>query len=67
MSDSHIPLPILWEYSRNPKPNDLRRGSYREHLKDCEHCASVLWLCNTSISIEAVRGKLHEFGIEGFD
>jgi hypothetical protein len=58
MDDSHIPLSILWEYSQNPNPSELRTGPYWEHLSDCEDCVSVLWLCKTSISVEGVKAKL---------
>jgi hypothetical protein len=67
VTDPHIPLSILWDYSKTPNPNDLRTSSHWDHLRDCEDCASVLWLCNTSVSVESVKTKLGSFGIDGFD
>jgi hypothetical protein len=66
MIDSHIPLSVLWGYSQNANSNALRLGPHFDHLSDCEDCASVLWLCKTSVSVEGVKAKLKSFGIGGF-
>lgn len=65
--ESHIPLSVLWAYSQSLNPNELRLGAYWDHLRDCEDCVSVLWLCKTSLSIEGVKTKIKTFGIESFD
>jgi hypothetical protein len=68
MSDQppHISISVLWEYSRNPDPAAFA-AQYWDHLKTCEDCVSVLWLSNTSSSIEDLTIKLKERGIEGFE
>jgi hypothetical protein len=57
----HIPLSVLWEYATNPKPGALPSAEW-DHLKACDECVNVLWLCNTSRSVDDVREKLRERG-----
>jgi hypothetical protein len=60
----HIPIVVLWEYSRNPNPAALSSPHWN-HLMTCEDCVSVLWLCNTSPSVEHLKNELRERGIAG--
>ena len=62
----HISISVLWEYSRNPNPTTFV-AEYWDHLRSCEDCVSVLWLSNTSTSLEDLIVKLKERGIEGFE
>jgi hypothetical protein len=48
----HISIQQLWEHSR--KPESLPAPEWN-HLKSCEDCTVVLWLCGTSSRIEDVR------------
>jgi hypothetical protein len=51
----HLSIQLLWEHSRN-------QGSLPDqewmHLKSCEDCTVILWLCGISSRIEDVRVML---------
>jgi hypothetical protein len=57
VDDIHIPIPQLWEYSKNPDPATLSHAEW-SHLQACKHCIGTVWLCNTSLSIDEVQIKL---------
>jgi hypothetical protein len=58
---AHIPVSQLWEHSRHSRALEPEQ---EEHLAFCEDCVSVLWLCQVSQSLENVKAKLKEFGID---
>jgi hypothetical protein len=58
---AHIPVSELWEHSRHSRALETLQG---EHLALCEDCVSVLWLCQVSQSLDNVKAKLKEFGID---
>ena len=55
----HIAVSQLWEYSQEPiflkiPPEDLN------HLRECQDCVAVIWLCRSVPSIEAVEARLKD-------
>jgi hypothetical protein len=56
--DGHVPIPVLWEYSKNLNIDILSDG-HRRHLGVCEECFSVLGLCRTLPSVKDVEEKLN--------
>jgi hypothetical protein len=61
----HIPIASLWEYSRNPHPAAFPPAEF-DHLRTCERCVSVLWICHTSDSIDHMNQRLKDQGLEIF-
>jgi hypothetical protein len=56
--EPHIALLQLWEYSRDLISLDIPLAD-RTHLRNCQDCVAVVWLCRGLPSIEAVEAKLH--------
>lgn len=56
--EPHISVSQLWEYSQEPifqiQPEDIN------HLRECEDCVAVIWLCRSVPSIEAVEARLKD-------
>jgi hypothetical protein len=57
--EPHIAVSQLWEYSQEPiflkiPPVD------RNHLRVCQDCVAVIWLCRSVSSIEAVEARLKQ-------
>jgi hypothetical protein len=60
----HLSLTHLWEYSRDL---GLLLDLHKEHLSECEQCVSLLGLCRISPSLERVKRRLKDEGIDGSD
>jgi hypothetical protein len=56
----HIPLAILWKYSRE---SATLAEDHFEHLQDCQDCVAITFLCRKSDSLEEVVRTLDRFGI----
>jgi hypothetical protein len=65
-SADHLTLPVLWAYARNSDPATLTIAHFN-HLKTCEECTRVLWLCSTAYSIEDVKAKLKDRSINNLE
>jgi hypothetical protein len=57
MAQAHIAVSQLWKYSQEPiflkiPPVD------QNHLRECQDCVAVIWLCRSVSSIEAVEARL---------
>jgi hypothetical protein len=61
--EPHIALLQLWEYSRDLISLKIPLAD-RNHLRNCQDCVAVVWLCRGLPSIEAVEARLQE-GIIG--
>ena len=55
--DGHIPLSVLWQYSKEPKVDSLADGD-RRHLGVCEDCVAVVYVCRTLPSLQDVEDRL---------
>src|SRR5262245_3159788 len=57
----HIPVSLLFEYSRN---SDVLEFAHLDHLESCEDCVAILWLSRTSESLEHLKSRLkkHDHG-----
>jgi hypothetical protein len=57
MAQAHIAVSQLWKYSQEPiflkiPPVD------QNHLRECQDCVAVIWLCRSVSSIEVVEARL---------
>ena len=55
----HIDVSQLWEYSQEPIFLEIPPVD-RDHLRECQDCVAVIWLCRSGSSIEAVEARLKE-------
>jgi hypothetical protein len=55
-----IRLLLLWKYSRESL---ALNSEDMEHLRACQDCVAVLWLCNTSSSLDRVEKVVSEVGV----
>ena len=56
----HIPISLLWEYSRDPKALDW---THMEHLVSCENCVGILWLSYTSETVTDLKRRLGAYAL----
>jgi hypothetical protein len=57
--EPHIALLQLWEYSRDLISLKIPLAD-RNHLRNCQDCVAVVWLCRGLSCIEAVEARLQE-------
>lgn len=55
--EPHIAVSQLWEYSQGPLSLNIPAVD-RNHLRECQDCVAVIWLCRSGSSIEAVEARL---------
>jgi hypothetical protein len=58
-SRKHIPLGLLWRYSRDI---GSLTPTYMDHIQACEDCMGILGICRTGRSIEEVKRIAEEEG-----
>ena len=56
----HIPVSVLWEYSKGHRALE---SEHLHHLASCQDCVAVLWLGRSSDSIEHLKTRLIEHNI----
>lgn len=54
----HIPISVLWTYSRYP---DVLESAQLDHLRCCEDCVAIVWLGYTSESVTHLKRSLEEY------
>ena len=57
--EPHIAVSQLWEYSQEPIFLNIPSVD-RNHLRECQDCVAVIWLCRSLPSIETVEARLKE-------
>ena len=57
--ESHVAVSQLWEYSQKPIFLEIPYID-RNHLRECQDCVAVMWLCRSAPSIEDVEARLKE-------
>jgi hypothetical protein len=57
---SHIRLLLLWKYSREFL---ALNSEDMAHLRVCQDCVGLLWICHGSKSVEQVKAWLDDHGI----
>ena len=55
----HIAVSQLWDYSQEPIFLKIPPAD-RNHLRECQDCVAVIWLCRSVSSIEAVEARLKQ-------
>jgi hypothetical protein len=51
----HIPVSLLWAYSRG---YGVLEVAHLQHLASCQDCIAILWLSKTSESLEHLKSRL---------
>jgi hypothetical protein len=59
-TDRHIPVAILWKYSRE---SAIIIRAHFEHLERCKECVVVTSICRYSPSLQEVINRLAKLGI----
>ena len=55
----HVPAQLIWDYSQD---REVLISAHLNHLKACEDCVAILWVCQTSQSFQQCKTKLSEHG-----
>jgi hypothetical protein len=57
--EPHVAVSQLWEYSQKPIFPEIPHVD-RNHLRECQDCVAVMWLCRCVPSIEHLEARLKE-------